>query len=208
MVNARSPRRLVLGSASPRRREMSRRSACPSSCAPPRSTRPRAPARRPSAYLERIVEAKLEAVRARTPARRCRRRARRRHGRRAPGGEILGKPRDDDEARAMIERLAGRDARREHALRLASGAAGAGPPWHARDRHDAGHVPRARCAARSPPTSPTGEGRDKAGAYAMQGAAAGVRRAHRGQLHERRRPAALRGRRRRCASCGWLGTSG
>jgi len=121
----------------------------------------------PHAYLERITRAKLDAVRALDL------------GEAtgvlvadtivvAPDGGVLGKPRDDDEARAMIERLAG--ATHQVSTRFEI-AAVAGRVAHA-------ETVTSRVAFRAVTTheaaayAATGEGRDKAGAYAVQGRAA------------------------------------
>jgi septum formation protein len=127
----------------------------------------------PREYLERIAQGKLDAVRARTATS---------SGTGtagilvadtvviAPDGGILGKPRDDDDARAMIERLAG--ATHEVSTRfLLATPVGTAPPAHAetvttRVAFRAVGPDEARAYAA------TGEGRDKAGAYAVQGRAA------------------------------------
>ena len=121
----------------------------------------------PHAYLERITRAKLDAVRALDL------------GNAtgvlvadtivvAPDGGVLGKPRDDDDARAMIERLAG--AAHEVSTRFEI-APVVGPVSHAETvttRVSFRAVTRQEAAG----YAVTGEGRDKAGAYAVQGRAA------------------------------------
>jgi septum formation protein len=123
----------------------------------------------PRAYLERIAQAKLEAVRARAGL----------GGASgilvadtvvvAPDGAVLGKPQDEEDARAMIERLAG--ATHDVSTRfLLAASAGTAPPVHAqtvttRVTFRAVDPDEARAYAA------TGEGRDKAGAYAVQGRA-------------------------------------
>jgi septum formation protein len=80
------------------------------------------------------------------------------------GREILGKPRDDAEAEEMLSRLAGREHRVVTAVRLRRGA-------------DPGREAVVLSAVRISPMSAeeirwyvsTGEPRDKAGAYAVQG---------------------------------------
>ena len=80
------------------------------------------------------------------------------------GEEILGKPRDDADARRMLGLLAGREHRVVTATRLARGA-------------DAGRERIETSRVRVAPLSPEeilwyvaiGEPRDKAGAYAVQG---------------------------------------
>jgi septum formation protein len=88
----------------------------------------------------------------------------------APDGGILGKPADDDDARAMIERLAG--ATHTVSTRfLLAGEAPSSALLHAATvvtRVAMRTVSRDEAAA----YAATGEGRDKAGAYAVQGLAA------------------------------------
>jgi nucleoside triphosphate pyrophosphatase len=80
------------------------------------------------------------------------------------GSEILGKPRDDAEAEEMLGRLSGREHRVVTAVRLRRGS-------------DPGREAVVLTAVRISPMSPeeirwyvaTGEPRDKAGAYAVQG---------------------------------------
>jgi septum formation protein len=160
---------LVLGSASPRRREMIATLGVPFVVCTADIDESAREGERPGAYLERIAAAKLDAVRARaagTPA-----------GVLvadtvviAPDGQILGKPVDADDGRAMIERLAGTTHEVQTRFLLAE-AAGIAPPAHARTvttrvtfRALGNDEARAYAA--------TGEGRDKAGGYAVQGRAA------------------------------------
>jgi len=123
----------------------------------------------PRGYLERVVGAKLEAVCARDL------------GAASavlvadtvvvdPDGSMLGKPVDDGEALAMIERLAGKTHEVSTRFLLASRADGTRAA-HAETvttrvtfRRLAQDEARAYAA--------TGEGRDKAGGYAAQGKAA------------------------------------
>lgn len=122
----------------------------------------------PAEYLVRVALAKLEAVRA-VPL----------HGAAAvlvadtivvaPDGGILGKPRDDDDARAMIERLA--NATHDVSTRFLLAEPGWRAVAHAQTvttRVTFRAVETAEAAA----YAATGEGRDKAGAYAVQGRAA------------------------------------
>jgi septum formation protein len=120
-------------------------------------------------YLERVVAAKLAAVRA---------------GNLgdadgvlvadtavvAPDGAILGKPRDDGDARAMLTALAGRTHRVSTRFALAA-PRGREAPWHA-ETVTTRVVFRAVDAAEIDAYVATGEGRDKAGSYAVQGLAA------------------------------------
>ena len=122
----------------------------------------------PGAYLERVVALKLDAVRALAL------------GEAAgvlvadtivvaPGGPILGKPASDDEARAMIERLAG--ATHEVSTRFALAPAAAGAPVAHAQTVTARVTFRAVSRDEAVAYAATGEGRDKAGAYAVQGRA-------------------------------------
>ncbi len=171
-ITAESP--LVLGSASPRRRELLLLLGLPVVvCAAPvdESVRPDEGA---DAYLDRIVAAKLDAVRSEGP----RAGSSQRHGHAvlvadtivvAPDGTILGKPKGDEEARAMLERLAGvtHDVRTRFAL--ADGR-------HAPAAHAQTVTTRVTFreleAAELRHYAAGGEGRDKAGGYAVQGTAA------------------------------------
>jgi septum formation protein len=160
---------LVLGSASPRRREMIGWLGVPfvtRSADIDESTRP---GEAPLAYLERVTGAKLDAVRQLDL------------GRAwgvlvadtivvAPGGAILGKPRDDVEAAAMIERLAG--ATHEVSTRFALGEASPTAPVAFARTVTTRVAFRAVSAQEAAAYAATGEGRDKAGAYAVQGRAA------------------------------------
>lgn len=150
---------LVLASASPRRRALLERVGVPLVVRPVDVDEAVRPGEGAYAYLERVVADKAAAAR-----------------RAAPGGlmlvadtsvivdgEVLGKPGDDDEARAMVGRLQGRE--HEVATRFALGDA------HA-------ETVRTRVWFR-PLADPqirryvaTGEGRDKAGAYGIQGVGA------------------------------------
>lgn len=84
----------------------------------------------------------------------------------ALGGEILGKPADDAEAAAMLGRLSGRPHEVWTGLAVVEAASG---------RVERRAVPstlvvRTLTAAEIAAYAATGEGRDKAGAYAIQGA--------------------------------------
>ncbi len=89
----------------------------------------------------------------------------------APGGGILGKPRNDGDARSMLSRLSGAAHRVSTRFVLAPTARDAAP-WEAQTV-TADVVFRALGLDEIDSYVATGEGRDKAGAYAVQGAAAG-----------------------------------
>jgi septum formation protein len=124
----------------------------------------------PAAYLERITEAKLEGVRGLVAT-----------GPPArilvadtivvsPSGSILGKPSDDDQARAAIEALSGATHEVRTRFLLAPSSAG-GAVSH-------GETVTTRVTFRrladdeATAYAATREGRDKAGGYAAQGRAA------------------------------------
>jgi septum formation protein len=126
------------------------------------------PREAPAAYLERIIRAKLDAIRARGT------------GEAggilvadtivvAPDGEIVGKPSGEEEACAFLERLAG--ATHEVTTRFGLADPGVGSDW----RHAESvtthvtfrEIPRDEVSA----YVATGEGSDKAGGYALQGRA-------------------------------------
>ena len=159
---------LLLGSASPRRKAILETLGLPVRVAVVEVDETVLPRESPAAYLERVVAAKLGALRATA-------------GVADAGallvadtsvivdGEILGKPRDAAEGREMIGRLSGR-AHEVHTRFAVSdgGAQGSGAAAHAETvvtrvvfrTLDEGEV--ARYVA-------TGEGSDKAGGYAIQG---------------------------------------
>ena len=128
------------------------------------------PGELPLDYVQRVTLAKLQAARARL---------KRRGLQPAPilcadttvalGRAILGKPRDDAEATAMLTALSGRSHRV-----LTCVAVAAGPRTPVQLQTSRSHV---RFAAMSPATVAryvaSGEPRGKAGAYAIQGALAG-----------------------------------
>jgi septum formation protein len=168
-VRIASDRPLLLGSASPRRRELLSLMGVPLVVRAASVDERQLPAEAPNVYLERIARAKLDAIRS--------------HGSGegagvlvadtivvAPDGALLGKPVDDGDARAMLDRLAG--ATHEVRTRFLLGEMTAdSPPAHA-------ETVTTRVTFRSisedegQAYAASGEGRDKAGAYAVQGRAA------------------------------------
>lgn len=163
---------LLLGSSSPRRREILATLRLPLRVAAADVDESGRPGEGAGAYLERVALAKLTAAQ-RLPE--------------AAGaggilaadtavildGQVLGKPRDEAEARAMIGALAGRvhEVWTRFALAGPGEGAAAGPPLHAEtvvtrvEFRALGEEEIAGYAA-------TGEGLDKAGAYAIQGVGA------------------------------------
>ena len=156
---------LILGSASPRRRELLQGLGLSLRVRPADIDEEQRPAEAPLEYLERIVAEKLRAV----------------AGVSAPGcsgilvadtivvldGQVLGKPRDVADAAALLTRLAGRThtVYTRYALALSESA-----PRIAAERTVASKVRlRAAGAGELSRYAGTGEGLDKAGAYAVQG---------------------------------------
>ena len=167
-VSASSP--LILGSGSPRRREILTRAGVPFVVVVGDANEDVFPGEPVGAYLGRVVLAKLASVRARV-----------REGRGSGGvilvadtsvvesGDILGKPASEAEALAMISRLSARTHEVQTRFALAE-AAGSAQPLVARTvvtrvsfRRIEDSEARAYVAS--------GEGRDKAGGYAVQGGA-------------------------------------
>ena len=163
---------LVLGSASPRRREILESLRVPFVVVPAAADETVRHGEPIAAYLERVVLLKLAAVRAVLDS-----------GLPLPsrailvadtsvvdGARILGKPSDASEARAMLERLAGRT--HEVHTRFAIARTEASGVVHAETvvtRVSFRPLGRGEMDA----YAASGEGLDKAGGYAVQGLAAG-----------------------------------
>lgn len=158
---------LVLGSASPRRRELLERMSVPLEVCVVDVDESVHAGEAPDAYLIRVVREKLEAVRRLVV-----------DGARTVlvadtsvvvDDEVLGKPADSRAARSMLERLNGRTH-----LVLTRFALASGRPS---DRIDHEETVRTEVTFRRVPSTrldayvATGEGLDKAGAYAVQGGA-------------------------------------
>jgi septum formation protein len=163
-ISASSP--LLLGSASPRRRDILVGLGIPLHVLPSNVPETELPGEAPLAYLERIVGEKLSAS--------------------APaltrgsfsaalvadtivvlGERILGKPRDVVDAEALLERLAGRTHRVY--TRYAVARAGAPDEPVAVRTVESNVTIRAASPREIAGYARTGEGLDKAGAYAIQG---------------------------------------
>jgi septum formation protein len=158
-------RPLLLASASPRRRDILATLGLPIRVAPVDIDERVLPGEAPAAYLERIAASKLAAA------------ARRAEAADAAailvadtsvilGETILGKPADEAEARAMIRSLSG--LTHEVWTRFAIGAAGESKPLHAETVRTAVTF-RALTDEEISGYAASGEGRDKAGGYAVQG---------------------------------------
>jgi len=158
------PPRLVLASASPRRRELLAQLGLEADVMPPEVDETYPEGEDPATHAERLAREKAEWVAARV------------EGAWAVGGDtvvvsgdrLLGKPGSEDEAVAMLLALSGR----EHEVLSAVAVAGGGPTLAAlgrarvRFRRFGADVARAYAA--------TGEPMDKAGAYGIQGRGAAL----------------------------------
>jgi septum formation protein len=167
-------RPLVLGSASPRRREILERMRLPHVVVVGDADEDVLPGEAPLAYVERVVKAKLDAVIAALPPD-----LRAKH----PailvadttvllGNDILGKPADDADAARMLDRLSGKTHEVATGFAIACFEGSAYRVAHAETvvtrvtfRELLEEEKRSYVAER--------EGRDKAGAYAVQGIASG-----------------------------------
>jgi septum formation protein len=155
---------LVLGSASPRRREILSNLQIAIRVLPADIVETVLPDEQPLTYIERIATEKLAGVAERARGEAC-------AGMLVAdtivviGGEILGKPIDTADAERLLQKLCGR----EHTVytRYAI-AAGDGRPLVARTVESAVWL-RAASASEISGYARTGEGLDKAGAYAIQG---------------------------------------
>jgi septum formation protein len=160
---------LVLGSASPRRRDLLAMLGVPFVVRSASADESALPGEPPRAYVERVARAKLDAVRAGDL------------GAAsgvlvadtiviAPDGGLLGKPLDDDHALAMIARLSGatHDVSTHFAL---AACLRDEAPIHAQTVTTRVTF-RALSAGEVREYVASGEGRDKAGSYAVQGNAA------------------------------------
>ena len=161
MPNARDDIRLILASASPRRRYLLEQAGLRFEVIPSRVDEDRLPVTAPEAYVRTLAEAKADEVAARHPEAWV-------IGADTTvviGDRILGKPADTDAARRMLERLSGR-THRVHT--------GFAVHCRRRERRIGATV---TTAVRFKELTPeeidwylaTGEPFDKAGAYAIQG---------------------------------------
>jgi len=166
-ISASSP--LVLGSASPRRRDILAGLGIPIRVAAANVPEVELPDEEPLAYLERVVSDKLRGS-ARAFS----------EGAGSAvlvadtivvyGGRILGKPTDVPDARSLLERLAGRTHRVYTRYAIARAEAPLEPV--AQRTVESSVTLRAASAAELDGYARTGEGLDKAGAYAIQGVGA------------------------------------
>jgi septum formation protein len=168
---------LILGSASPRRREILAGVGVPCVVCAAAIDESTLPGETHDAYLARVVAAKLAAVRAACAGAAAEAEAEAilvADTSVIDRGAILGKPASVDEAEAMIARLAGRT--HEVHTRFAIGAVDA----RTTDRalHEETVVTRVTfrplAPARIRAYAESGEGADKAGAYAVQGRGAAI----------------------------------
>ena len=159
---------LVLGSASPRRREILERARVPVVVVTAEVDETPAVGEAPDAYLARVVLAKLDAVRGMLSPDRLRI---------APAvlaadtsvidrDAILGKPASEAEAQAMIERLSGRTHMVKTRFAIADPSSGV--VRHA-ETVSTSVTFRSLSTEDARGYAASGEGRDKAGGYAIQG---------------------------------------
>jgi len=153
--------KLILASASPRRAEILRTVGWPFEMLPVGIDESRCAGEVAVAYVERVARAKAEAAALRAP------------GSMILGAdtvvvienEIFGKPRDDEDARRMLRLLGGRWHQVLTGVALVNGETGSSKVAH--------EVTEVRFAQMSEDEInwyvATGEPRDKAGAYAIQG---------------------------------------
>ena len=163
LIDAAHP--LVLGSGSPRRREILSALGLPFQVLAADIDEDRLPGEPPLVYLERIAREKLAGVRARLGATA--------HAAILVAdttvvidGDVLGKPNDVDDAARLFSRIAGR----VHSVytRYAIGLSNVPGVSVARTIETEVHI-RAADPAEIRAYAATGEGLDKAGAYAAQG---------------------------------------
>ncbi|XXV16879.1 Maf family protein [Sorangium sp. So ce1182] len=167
---------LLLGSGSPRRREILTTLGLPLRVAAAEVDEAGRADEGAAAYLERVTLAKLEAAR----------RLQQAAGAGAIlvadtsvilGDSILGKPRDEADARAMLRALSGREHQVWTRFAIAGGGQHPLAPDAAAGRADALHAETVTTRVRFRELgedevasyAATGEGLDKAGAYAIQG---------------------------------------
>lgn len=161
---------LVLGSASPRRREMVALLGIPFVVCAASIDEAKGPHEAPHPYLERITQAKLDAVRGSTGWNAAAAVLAADTIVVAEGGAVLGKPSDEGEAAVMIEQLAG--ATHEVSTRFVLSAAAPGSPVAHAETVTTRVTFRALSRGEARHYAATGEGLDKAGGYAVQGRAA------------------------------------
>lgn len=162
---------LVLASASPRRRDLLETVGIEAKVEPVDADETRVPGESPERYVERVATKKLELWLAQNASR---------HSVTAIAADttvaidddILGKPVSDEDAFSMIERLAGRSHR--VCTAVAIGTPSTSSPVILATRLVTTFVRfRALDLATMHAYVATGEGRDKAGGYAIQGIAGG-----------------------------------
>jgi nucleoside triphosphate pyrophosphatase len=165
---------IVLASASPRRAELLASAGLPFVVVPSTVVEERLPDEPPGAFVRRLAAAKARDVAAARP------------DGRSPGatrefvlaadtdvvldGDVLGKPRDENDARAMLARLSGRVHDVVTGYEVYDAAAGRADGAVVRTRVEFAALSRGEIDA----YVATGEPMGKAGGYAIQGRAAGM----------------------------------
>jgi septum formation protein len=170
MDESKQRRALILASASPRRREILGQLGVVFSVVPSGIDEQLLPAETPEEHVQRLAKEKAHEVQQRMSADPAQPSILAADTIVLIDGEVLGKPRDDDDAQRMLLLLSGKT----HRVLTALAACEVGGPWeYARlvttDVKFRVLDPRmARAYVNS------GEGRDKAGSYAIQGLGAGL----------------------------------
>jgi len=158
-------KRLILASASPRRRELLTNAGFEFEIVPSEIEEPGASGAPPGAFAERVAQLKAETV-ARTFASTYKAVVLGADTIVVARGELLGKPHSPEEARAMLEKLSGR------AHEVITGVALVGPGGRCAVAHETTLVQfRELSAEEIAAYVASGEPLDKAGAYAIQGRA-------------------------------------
>lgn len=160
---------IVLASASPRRAELLASAGLPFVVVPSSVVEERLPDEPPDAFVRRLAAAKARDVAA------ARSRSTRDFVLAADtdvvlDGDVLGKPRDEDDARAMLARLSGRVHDVVTGYEVYDAAAGRADGAVVRTRVEFAALGRGEIDA----YVATGEPMGKAGGYAIQGRAAGM----------------------------------
>ncbi len=161
---------LVLGSASPRRLELLMSAGLPVVVSAPTVDETSLPGEPPSAYLDRVTQSKLDAVRSHLPADTVLAVIVADTIVVSAKGRILGKPEDDVAARETLEELEG--STHEVRTRFVLARALPGTPVAHAETVTTRVTFRAFERGEALAYARTGEGRDKAGGYAAQGRAA------------------------------------
>jgi septum formation protein len=163
-------RALVLASASPRRREILGQLGVVFSVVPSGIDERLLPAETPEEHVQRLAKEKASEVRLRSSADPARPVVLAADTIVLIDAQVLGKPRDDDDALRMLQLLSGRT---HHVLTALAVCEVAGP-WQDARLLATEVTFRTLDARMAAAYVASGEGRDKAGSYAIQGLGAGL----------------------------------